>query len=93
MMGWHGGMMGGGGYWLGPVLMILFWLVLIVVIVFLVIKLLPGGVTPPAGPGRGATGVQESPEQMLDRMFALGELDEATYRSRRTALSEMRGQP
>ena len=27
---------------------------------------------------------------MLDRMFALGEIDEATYRTRRTALTEMR---
>jgi hypothetical protein len=26
----------------------------------------------------------------LDRMFALGEIDEATYRSRRTALGDMR---
>jgi putative membrane protein len=86
MMGWYDGGMGG----FGPVVwmfMLVFWIALIALIVFLVAKLLPGTRdvgTPPA------PAVQESPEEILDRMFALGEIDEETYRARRSALSEMR---
>ena len=66
----------------------LFWLGLIGLIIWLVTRLLPGpGI---AGNRSGQPGPGESPEQVLDRMFALGEIDEATYRSRRTALGEMR---
>ncbi|WP_255395962.1 hypothetical protein [Kineosporia sp. R_H_3] len=32
----------------------------------------------------------EQPEEMLDRLFAAGEIDEVTYRARRTALAELR---
>jgi putative membrane protein len=80
--------MGGAGpfMWL---FMGLFWIALIGLIIWLVVKLLPGSSNqrsaPALGPGPG-----ESPEQMLDRLFALGEIDEATYRQRRTALTEMR---
>lgn len=88
-MGWGNGMMG-GGYSFGWLFMILFWVVLIGAIVFLVVKLLPGS------GGRGTTSSHgappnETPEQTLDRMFATGEIDEATYRARRIALTEMRG--
>lgn len=88
MMGWYDGGMGGGGsvMWL---LMGVFWLALIALIVFLVIRLLPGS----GGGGAGATRpdpVNESPDQILDRLFALGEIDEQTYRTRRTALADMR---
>lgn len=88
MMGWYDG----GGSSLAPLMwmgMGLFWLGVIAVIIFLVIRLLPGSgasqgaAKPPAPAG-------ESPEQILDRLFALGEIDEQTYRSRRTALAEMR---
>lgn len=68
----------------------LFWIALIALIIFLVIRLLPGSGTAHAaspGPTPAAT---ESPEQILDRLFALGEIDEQTYRVRRTALAEMR---
>ncbi len=88
MMGWYDGGMGGGSVlvWL---LMGVLWLGLIALIVFLVIRLLPGaGVRGGAAAGRGP--VDESPEQILDRMFALGEIDEQTYRARRSALAEMR---
>ena len=81
-------MMGGGmAFW--P-LLVLFWVALIALIVFGVVKLLPrSGSRPPSHqPPPGAP--QESPEEILDRMFALGEIDEATYRARRTALGEMR---
>lgn len=87
MMNWYGnGMGGGGGFWL---FMMLFWVVLIGVIVYAVIRLLPGGTrndTPSNPPAPGL----ESPEQILDRMFATGEIDEQTYRARRTALAQMR---
>jgi len=77
-------------------LMVLFWLALIVLIVWLVVKLWPGAGRAQAGPPAAppsAVGSAETPEQALDRMFALGEIDEATYRSRRTALAEMKQQP
>ncbi|MCG2799996.1 MAG: hypothetical protein L6367_15845 [Cellulomonas sp.] len=91
-MGWTGHSMMGGGVVLWP-LLVLFWVGLIALIVFLVVKLLPrSGGQPPVHPNHplppGAT--PESPEEILDRMFALGEIDEATYRARRTALGEMR---
>ena len=93
MMDWYGGGMGGSGgvMWL---LMTLLWVGLIAVIVVVVIKLLPRSGRESEQPGR-TTGASttESPEQILDRMFAVGEIDEETYRSRRTALAEMRGRP
>jgi putative membrane protein len=88
MMGWYGSGMGGGAAFMW-MFMGLFWIALIGLIIWLVVKLLPGsanqGTTAAGGPGPG-----ESPEQMLDRLFALGEIDETTYRTRRTALTEMR---
>lgn len=93
MMDWYGG----GGTSLAPVMwmvMGLFWLGLLALIVFLVIRLLPGTGTahanPTPAPTPMPTGTFESPEQILDRLFALGEIDEQTYRTRRTALAEMR---
>jgi len=69
---------------------------LIVLIVWLVTKVWPGlnhtgsGSSAVSSTTPGARG--ETPEQILDRMFALGEIDEATYRGRRTALAEMKAQ-
>ena len=88
MMDWYG-----GGSSFAPLMwmmMGLFWIALIALIIFLVIRLLPGSGTAHAaspGPTPAAT---ESPEQILDRLFALGEIDEQTYRTRRSALAEMR---
>jgi putative membrane protein len=84
MMGVYGGPMGFGPIW---ILLGLFWVALIALIIWLVIKLLPGST---AARPAGAAPVAESPEQILDRMFALGEIDEQTYRTRRTALADMR---
>lgn len=88
---------GGAGFLM--LLLGLFWLALIVLIVWLVMKLWPGagrpqdGVSTPPPPPPAPAAHAETPEQALDRMFALGEIDEATYRSRRTALAEMKKQP
>ena len=81
MMGWYGHGMGWGA-WLG---MGVFWLVLLALIVFLIVRLLPSGDRPASGAGT------ESPEDILDRRFARGEIDEQTYRAQRTALDSTRG--
>lgn len=85
----------GGGSSFAPVMwmvMGLFWIVLIALVVFLVIRLLPGSgtahATSPAP--QPVSAIPETPEQILDRLLALGEIDEQTYRTRRTALAEMR---
>jgi putative membrane protein len=82
MMGYGAGM--GWGAWM---FMGLFWLVLLGVILFLVVRLLPG-----SGSG-GAAGrtPQDSPEDILDRRFARGEIDLETYQAQRAALAQARG--
>lgn len=91
MMDWYGGGVNGAVpfMWMG---MGLFWIILIGLVVYLVARLLPGSGAasrPVVAPGPGAA---ESAEQILDRLFATGEIDEQTYRARRGALSEMRKQ-
>jgi putative membrane protein len=89
MMGWYGSGMGGAGPFMW-MFMGLFWIALIGLIIWLVVKLLPGsGANQSSRPAVGV-GPGESPEAILDRLFAMGEIDEATYRTRRTALAEMR---
>jgi putative membrane protein len=85
MMGWYGGGMGWGG-WL---MMGLFWLLLLAVIVFLVVRLLPGAGQ--SGAGQGGAERQESPEEILDRRFARGEIDVEAYQKQRDALAQARG--
>jgi putative membrane protein len=65
----------------------LFWLVLLGVILFLVVRLLPGTGTPD-GDGRPP---QDSPEDILDKRFARGEIDLETYQAQRAALAQARG--
>lgn len=91
MMDWYGG----GGSSLAPLMwmmMGLFWIALIALIIFLVIRLLPGSgaARTTSSATQPVSAIPESPEQILDRLFALGEIDEQTYRARRTALAEMR---
>lgn len=89
MMDWYGGGMNGAGSFMW-VLMGLFWIGLLALIIYFVVKLLPGsGSAERAGVASGAT-PGESPEAMLDRMFAAGDIDEETYRARRGAMIEMR---
>ena len=82
MMGWYGGGMGWGG-WLA---MGLFWLLLIVVIIVLVVRLLPS-----MRPDGRAHVDRELPEDILDRRFARGEIDQETYQQQREALAQARG--
>lgn len=88
MMDWYGSGMGGAGAFMW-MFMGLFWIALIGLIIWLVVKLLPSSANQRSTPAVGV-GPVESPEQVLDRLFAMGEIDEATYRTRRTALAEMR---
>jgi putative membrane protein len=80
MMGWYGGM----GLW-AWLFMGTFWVALLALIVWLVVRLLPSGSRPPV-----STGV-ESPEDILDRRFARGEIDEQSYAAQRAALAAHRG--
>jgi len=72
----------GYGAW---TLMGLFWLVLLGVIIWAVVRLLPDR----RGGGRRDV---ETPEEILDRRFARGEVDVETYRTQRQALAEVRGE-
>lgn len=81
MMDWYGHGVG----WAGWLFMGGFWLVLLGVILFLVVRLLP------SPGGREPRARQESPEEILDRRFARGEIDIETYQTQRAALAHARG--
>jgi putative membrane protein len=68
----------------GWLFMGLFWLGLVALIVWVVVRLLPSR-------DRGDAGSGQTAEEILDRRFARGEIDEETYRSQRSALIEVRG--
>ncbi len=80
MMGWYGGGMGYGAW----MFMGLFWLVLLGLIIWAVVRLLPNG-------RDGGRGEADSPEEILDRRFARGEIDLELYQVQRTALTAVRG--
>jgi putative membrane protein len=80
MMGWYGGGMG-TGMWL---FMGLFWLALVVLIVWLLVQVLSPG-------SRRPQGGHDSAEEILDRRFARGEIDEPTYAAARAVLASTRG--
>jgi len=87
MMGWYGGGMGWGAW----MFMGVFWIALIALAVFLVVRLLPSnGTSGPNGPHAGSA-QHESPEDILDRRFARGEIDLETYQAQRAALAAARG--
>ncbi len=79
MMG--GGMMGGMGLWM------LFWalvgLAVLVLAVVAIIWLVRRTDTPRPGPTTG----RETPEELLRRRYAAGEIDEDEYERRRAGLS------
>jgi putative membrane protein len=85
MMGWYGGGMGAGAW----MFMGLFWLALLGLIIWAVVRLLPGR---DGGSGhRGSGTAAETPEEILDRRFAHGEVDLETYQAQRAALVSARG--
>jgi len=85
MMGYDGMGWGGMGFG-GMIAMILFWVVLIAAIVWAVSRLLPGRQAPSGAPSSG----QETPEDILDRRYARGEIDLETYQAQRAALAAAR---
>jgi putative membrane protein len=80
MMGWYGGGMGYGAW----MFMGLFWLVLLGLVIWAVVRLLPDR-------RHDQRRDVDSPEEILDRRFARGEIDLDTYQAQRTALAAMRG--
>ena len=78
MMGWYGSGMGFGGWFFMGV----FWLVLLGVIIWAVVRLLPSRRAP------GGPSVTDTPEELLDRRFARGEVELETYQGQRTALAQ-----
>lgn len=83
----YGGMGWGGMPFGGMIGMVVLWVVLIAGIVWAVSRLLPGRQT-----GPGARPTQDSPEDILDRRFARGEVDLETYQAQRAALLNARGE-
>jgi putative membrane protein len=68
----------------GWIFMGLFWVVVIGLIVWAVVALLPNVRSTGRHPG------QESPTEILDRRFALGEIDAEQYRRAREELAASR---
>lgn len=81
MMGWYGDGMGYAAW----MIMGIFWLVLLGVIIWAVVRLLPRRDPDP-------TARAETPEDILDRRLARGEIDLDTYQVLRSALSTGRGE-
>jgi putative membrane protein len=83
----------GYGYGMGAVgwiAMTVFWVGLITLVIWVIARVLPaGGAWGDATPRRGGAPA-ESAEDILDRRFAAGELDEETYRSMRATLRSAR---
>ena len=86
MMG-YGGMGWGGMGWGGMVGMVLFWVVLIAAIVWAVTRLLPG-----RHAQNLAGSASETPEEILDRRYARGEIDLETYQAQRAVLIAARNE-
>lgn len=85
MMGYGWGM--GAGGWIA---MTVFWIALITLVVWLVTRALPGaGDNGRDGRREGLPG-SETPEQILDRRYAAGELDLETYQVMRATLASSR---
>ena len=78
-MGWGWGM--GAGGWIA---MVIFWVAVLALIIWAVMRVFP------AGGGRGSAPRAETPQEILDRRFASGEIDSETYRAMRAALDSGR---
>jgi putative membrane protein len=71
---------GAGGWWM--MLMPLLWIALVAVVVWAVVRLIR-----PAGDAGRAEARRETPLEILDRRYAQGEIDDATYTTARARLS------
>lgn len=80
-MGYGWGM--GVGGWIA---MTVFWVALLVLVIWLVTRAFSPGGNDRGGGSSGDRSWQESPDQVLDRRFAAGEIDEATYHRMRDTL-------
>lgn len=80
MWGWEG--MAAWGW----IFMVVFWVALIALVVAAVAALFPRG----RGTGGRGAASPESPEEILDRRFAEGEIDAEAYRSMRAELTGRR---
>ncbi len=80
----HPGMMWGGGWFMGPLMMLLFLAIVIAVVVFAVRAFSgPGGDT-----GTASRRPSSSAKAILEERFARGEIDEEEFRKRKQALEE-----
>lgn len=94
MMGWGGNGWGGNGWggmgwgmgWGAMIAMAVFWIVLIALIIWAVTRLLPAR----RAEGGSPQAAHETPEEILDRRFARGEIDLETYRTQRDMLAAAR---
>ena len=81
MMGYGFGM--GAGGWIA---MAVFWIAVIGLVVWLVARAFPRGRRDDVVGGEPGVAQGETPDQLLDRRFAAGEIDVATYDSMRATL-------
>jgi len=72
---------GYGGWWM--MLMPLLWIALIAVIVWAAVRL----IRPASGGGHSDEARRETPLEILDRRYAQGEIDDATYTTARARLT------
>jgi len=75
-MDWVHSMAGFGGHWQGGIMMILFWVFLIVAVVLLAKEGF-------SRPGEVAHAAPESPDKILKRRYAMGEIDKAEFEQKR----------
>ncbi|MFD5393242.1 SHOCT domain-containing protein [Streptomyces sp. NPDC127097] len=77
-----------GGGWAWMAFMPLVWIVLIGLVVWVVIRLAHGSSGTGTGTGAREGERRESPQEILDRRFALGEIDTDTYSQAKKRLAE-----
>ncbi|GAA2158027.1 MULTISPECIES: hypothetical protein [Glycomyces] len=78
---WGDQYMSGAGWWMMG-LMVLFWAAVIVLLVWAVLRISRAIESRPAEGARAP----ESPRDVLDRRYAAGQIDSATYREMRAGL-------